>query len=353
MHLYKRFLVLFIALSMLFVGSVSAFAESDENFYTLSVENLKHKALNVSQSLKITSADFSINSPEGTQQFYVELKLAGELSLGEFDQGTRELFLAFDLDNNSEADTWVTTKNHVDGEESSFLDGGTSVPILNVLSPTGEGIDTNYCSDIYHGFDSEKSTYYLVLNTDCLPDYENKIQIFASILSNEVIVDSVTGDPISALWVDRVDCKGENKPLNGVLIENDTYFVCYKGVFLDDLTYKATLMSEGLIFSKKKKITDPFLLAYYKCLYKEPYASLTDKNRTLLIDGAAKDDHPNTISLYQLSCVYKSVSAPSAVIAMISHTRALDGMKSTTFGKYKIAWSYHPDSGINLILQKK
>lgn len=48
----------------------------------------------------------------------------------------------------------------------------------------------------------------------------------------------------------------------------------------------------------------------------------------------------------------KELNLPSSVVNEISRTRALDGRMSETFDYVSLSWSYHPDSGLNLIIKK-
>lgn len=81
-----------------------------------------------------------------------------------------------------------------------------------------------------------------------------------------------------------------------------------------------------------------------------------DGQVTLVIDGAGVDDtgaESPTEELAAVACVLQRISAPADVTARMDQTRALDGMQDASWGEYKASWTYHPDSGLNLILTEK
>jgi hypothetical protein len=46
-----------------------------------------------------------------------------------------------------------------------------------------------------------------------------------------------------------------------------------------------------------------------------------------------------------------ALTIPQAVREHMSQTRALDGRQTDSWEGFSASWSYHPDSGINLIVQ--
>lgn len=55
----------------------------------------------------------------------------------------------------------------------------------------------------------------------------------------------------------------------------------------------------------------------------------------------------------QVECVLKKTGASSAVWEKMLHTRALDGTLTESWEGYEASWTYHPDSGMNVILENK
>lgn len=55
----------------------------------------------------------------------------------------------------------------------------------------------------------------------------------------------------------------------------------------------------------------------------------------------------------EVECVLKKAGASSAVWAKMLNTRALDGTLTESWEGYEASWTYHPDSGMNVILENK
>lgn len=51
-------------------------------------------------------------------------------------------------------------------------------------------------------------------------------------------------------------------------------------------------------------------------------------------------------------CVISELKIPTAVTMQIEETRALDGRQEASWEHYKASWTYHPDAGLNMIIQK-
>ncbi|GIE96260.1 hypothetical protein [Paractinoplanes rishiriensis] len=86
----------------------------------------------------------------------------------------------------------------------------------------------------------------------------------------------------------------------------------------------------------------------------EPNAgvSVADGGRTLTVDVKGEEDFVGTTT-GTLDCVLQFLESPAAVTQHIYQTRALDGRQQNTWQTYAASWSYHPDSGLNLIVQAK
>lgn len=49
-------------------------------------------------------------------------------------------------------------------------------------------------------------------------------------------------------------------------------------------------------------------------------------------------------------CALFALQAPDYIFDLIGTTRAIDGRQSETWGDFRAAWTYHPDSGLNLTI---
>lgn len=74
---------------------------------------------------------------------------------------------------------------------------------------------------------------------------------------------------------------------------------------------------------------------------------------TLVIDGVGIDEtgyEDPSAEVSAVFCMLEKVGAPTSVSARMQDTRALDGMQDVTWGDYEATWTYHPDSGMNVII---
>jgi hypothetical protein len=81
---------------------------------------------------------------------------------------------------------------------------------------------------------------------------------------------------------------------------------------------------------------------------------LRDEGRTIIIDGRGKD-HPEEQQLNAMLsylCILEELDAPESLHARMNSTRAMDGTQSYDQGPLNYVWSYHPDSGMNLIIEE-
>jgi nucleotide-binding universal stress UspA family protein len=83
------------------------------------------------------------------------------------------------------------------------------------------------------------------------------------------------------------------------------------------------------------------------------YAVLQDAGESAVVDGVGEDDGTRAEQLNALSsalCLLDAIGAPDHVISRMESTRALDGRQSAEIDDYELSWSYHPDSGMDLIV---
>ncbi|MEJ1087264.1 hypothetical protein WDU99_02910 [Microbacterium sp. Mu-80] len=77
--------------------------------------------------------------------------------------------------------------------------------------------------------------------------------------------------------------------------------------------------------------------------------TVEDSGKTLIVNTKSTDDDPLGISSLALECVCEQLDVPSHISERISVTRALDGRQQGSWDGYTVSWSYHPDSGANVI----
>lgn len=78
--------------------------------------------------------------------------------------------------------------------------------------------------------------------------------------------------------------------------------------------------------------------------------SLADDDHTLVIDTGGDGYESGADTFDGLVCILTELNTPTSVTAQMDNTRALDGMQTAEWGDFSASWTYHPDSGMNLII---
>ncbi|WP_456509544.1 hypothetical protein [Arthrobacter sp. TE12231] len=77
--------------------------------------------------------------------------------------------------------------------------------------------------------------------------------------------------------------------------------------------------------------------------------SLGDKDTSLTVDTEGKDDTTGA-AMEDLVCIVKELKVPDSVVAQMDSTTSLQGRQSAEWEDLKASWTYHPDSGMKLIV---
>ncbi|MEU5790379.1 hypothetical protein ABZ754_21980 [Micromonospora purpureochromogenes] len=77
-------------------------------------------------------------------------------------------------------------------------------------------------------------------------------------------------------------------------------------------------------------------------------AELGDQGKTLTLRGAGNES--SGLSYSTLECYWSALDMSDAVKAEVGATRALDGRQTGDWGDIHASWSYHPDSGLQMVL---
>ena len=80
---------------------------------------------------------------------------------------------------------------------------------------------------------------------------------------------------------------------------------------------------------------------------------------TVMNDGSAislntkgKDyTDTGTSNIFAYYCMLNEVGVPETTQEKMNRTRAMDGTQSDTWDALKASWSYHPDSGVNVVIE--
>ncbi|MFC4019143.1 hypothetical protein ACFOW4_14495 [Micromonospora sp. GCM10011542] len=77
-------------------------------------------------------------------------------------------------------------------------------------------------------------------------------------------------------------------------------------------------------------------------------ARLGDDDRTLTLHGDGKESAGLDYNV--LECFWRALDVPDSVVAEIEATRALDGRQTGDWDGMHGSWSYHPDSGLQMVI---
>ena len=75
---------------------------------------------------------------------------------------------------------------------------------------------------------------------------------------------------------------------------------------------------------------------------------LGDEGQSLSMQSAGEESAGADVG--DMICVLDELDMPDSVLSRISSTRALDGRQSATWSEYSASWGYHPDSGLDMVV---
>jgi hypothetical protein len=76
-----------------------------------------------------------------------------------------------------------------------------------------------------------------------------------------------------------------------------------------------------------------------------------DNDKTLSLDGEGKEDHNDVVKLDTEMNILQALNISTAIEERIGNTRALDGTLSGEWGTFKATWTYHPDNGLDIVIE--
>lgn len=96
----------------------------------------------------------------------------------------------------------------------------------------------------------------------------------------------------------------------------------------------------------------PFEAAVEACdLTGNPGARLGDDGNSLALDMEG-DAGGNGLAIEDSVCVLNELDVPDSVLERMSSTRALDGQQDGDWDGVTAIWTYHPDNGLDIILER-
>lgn len=80
-------------------------------------------------------------------------------------------------------------------------------------------------------------------------------------------------------------------------------------------------------------------------------ASVRDSGASLYIDGNGGSDFAIYLEAEHTNCILKELGAPTSIFDRMGQTRALDGTLEGEWDDLIARWSYHPDNGLDVIVE--
>ncbi|MGP5388373.1 hypothetical protein [Glutamicibacter arilaitensis] len=88
------------------------------------------------------------------------------------------------------------------------------------------------------------------------------------------------------------------------------------------------------------------------CGIDEEGYTVLDGGTAIELDTEGEDSYDSgTSDFVAYYCMLNQLGVPETTQQKIGRTRALDGTQSDTWDSLKASWSYHPDSGANVLIE--
>ncbi len=111
----------------------------------------------------------------------------------------------------------------------------------------------------------------------------------------------------------------------------------------------AALIATGVALSLRPTALER---AYDACLGEDETVlgiRMLDDGSTLHVDTVGNDDAFGA-DYADAACLLNELDTRQRMISLMDSTRALDGRQSDTWDDFTATWSYHPDSGMDLLV---
>lgn len=79
--------------------------------------------------------------------------------------------------------------------------------------------------------------------------------------------------------------------------------------------------------------------------------NLGDNGHSLTLNMKGEETGSGDLAIDDVVCVLNELDVPDVVLDKMAATRSLDGRQSDAWGVIEASWSYHPDNGLDVILE--
>ncbi|MFJ4109088.1 hypothetical protein [Oerskovia enterophila] len=80
---------------------------------------------------------------------------------------------------------------------------------------------------------------------------------------------------------------------------------------------------------------------------------VADEGLSLTFDNKGKEDYLGGADFQDIECVLDVLEAPAAVLSHMGQTTSMDGRQEESWDGITVAWSYHPDRGMDGVVTVK
>ncbi|MFI7482005.1 hypothetical protein ACH9EU_06260 [Kocuria sp. M1R5S2] len=76
-----------------------------------------------------------------------------------------------------------------------------------------------------------------------------------------------------------------------------------------------------------------------------------DEGRSVTIQTTGEDSSYSA-DVFEMMCVLQGLGVSDSIVSRMDSTRALDGRQTGSWGVFDASWGYHPDDGMNLVVEE-
>lgn len=109
-------------------------------------------------------------------------------------------------------------------------------------------------------------------------------------------------------------------------------------------------MSTSIASVAEEAAPNPFEVALDECgLQSSSHATIGDDGASLELQTMGED--ATGMSFDSFDCVVTELGISDAVMNRLENTRALDGRQEASWDDFTASWTYHPDDGLNMLIE--
>lgn len=86
-----------------------------------------------------------------------------------------------------------------------------------------------------------------------------------------------------------------------------------------------------------------------RCIIQDKHFDILDEGDAIRFERATKYGGATGKDVF---CFLKKIGAPETALVKIEQTRALDGTRTDSWDGFEATWTYHPDSGLSLLVER-